>query len=61
VIETTVAIGFLKGGDILVLDNASTHGKGDNTYLEEWLWKSFGIFVLFLPTRTLEWNPTELV
>jgi hypothetical protein len=45
-IETAVAIGFLKGGDILVLDNASIHAKG-NTYLEEWLWKSFGIFVLF--------------
>jgi hypothetical protein len=31
-----VAIGFLKGGDILVLDNASIHGQGGNTYLKEW-------------------------
>jgi transposase len=60
-IEAAVAAGFLKGGDVLVLDNASIHGKGDNTYLEDWLWKSFGIFVVFLPTRTPEWNPTELV
>jgi hypothetical protein len=38
-IERAVGIGFLKRGDILVLDNASLHGKGDNTYLEEWLWE----------------------
>ena len=51
----------MKGGDILVLDNASIHAHGANTHLEEWLWVNFGIFVLFLPTRTPEWNPTELV
>jgi hypothetical protein len=61
-IETAVAIGFLKGRDILVLDkNASIHVQGDNMYLKEWLWESFGIFVIFLLTGTPEWNPpTEL-
>jgi transposase len=61
-IEAAVAVGFLKGGDILVLGNASIHGKGDKQYIPRGLlWKSFGIFVVFLPTRTPEWNPTELV
>jgi transposase len=60
-IETAVSMGFFKGGDILVLDNAAIHDKGENTYLEEWLWETFGIFILFLPTRTPEWNPTELL
>ena len=60
-IERAVAVGFLKGGDILVLDNASIHAQGNNTHLKEWLWVNFGISVLFLPTRTPEWNPTELV
>jgi hypothetical protein len=60
-VETAVSMGFFKGDDILVLDNAAIHDKGDNTYLEEWLWETFGIFILFLPTRTPEWNPTELL
>jgi hypothetical protein len=61
-IERAVAVGFLKGGDILVLDDAYMDTQGNNTYLEEWLWESFGAFVLFLPTRTPQcWNPIELV
>jgi transposase len=60
-IETAVSMGFFKGGDILVLDNAAIHDKGENTYLEEWHLETFGIFILFLPTRMPEWNPTELL
>jgi transposase len=51
----------LKEEGILVLDNVSIHGKGNNTYLKDSLWESFGIFVVFLPTRSPEWNLTELV
>ena len=60
-IEMAVACRFLKGGDVLVLDNASIHDKGENEGLADWLWHRFGIFVLMLPTRTPEWNPIELV
>jgi len=60
-IENALAQGFLRGGDILVLDNAAIHAGGENRVLEDWLWRQFGIFVLFLPTRTPEWNPQELV
>jgi hypothetical protein len=34
---------------------------GENRYLESWLWSRFCIFLLFLPTRSPEWNPQELV
>ena len=60
-VETAVAIGFLKGGDVLVLDNAAIHTGKENSVLEDWLWDNFGIFVLFLPTRSPEWNPVEQV
>ena len=60
-IEGAVASRFLSAGDVLVLDNASYHtGKGNNI-LANWLWKYFGVFVMFLPARTPEWNPIELV
>ena len=60
-IEEAIATGFLLSGDVVVLDNATIHTGGDNYILVEWLWEYFGIFVLFLPTRTPEWNPIELV
>ena len=60
-IEEAIATGFLLSGDVVVLDNAKIHTGGENYILVEWLWEYFGIFVLFLPTRTPEWNPIELV
>jgi transposase len=60
-IENALARGFFRAGDILVLDNAAIHAGGENQVLPEWLWRRFGIFLLFLPTRTPEWNPQELV
>ena len=53
--------GWLLRGDVLVLDNAAIHCGGENTDLEEWLWVNFQIFLVFLPARTPEWNPIELV
>jgi len=60
-IEGAVATGFLLPGDVLVLDNAAYHTEGGNDILARWLWEHHGIFVLFLPARTPEWNPIELV
>ena len=44
-----------------MLDNVSYHSKRKCAILEDWLWKRFDIFVLFLPPRTPEWNPIELL
>ena len=60
-VEAAVADGFLRRGDVLVLDNVSYHSKRKCAILEDWLWKRFDIFVLFLPPRTPEWNPIELL
>lgn len=56
-----VSSGFLQSGDVLVADNAANHTSGANSDLENWLWDNFRIFLLWLPARTPEWNPIELV
>lgn len=48
-------------GDVLVADNATIHSGGVNSDLEQWLWDNFQVFLLWLPARTPEWNPIELV
>lgn len=60
-VETACCSGYLRAGDVLVLDNAIIHSGKDNKHLEEFLWREFGVMVLFLPTRAPEWNPQELV
>ncbi len=59
--EDAVASGFLRPGDVLVMDNAANHTGKENTVLEDWLWNDHYIFALFLPARTPEWNPIELL
>jgi transposase len=60
-IEESIAMSWLRPGDVLVLDNAAIHKGKDNSVLEEWLWKYHSVLVLFLPARSPEWNPIELV
>ena len=60
-VELALASGFFHRRDILVLDNAAIHIGKENTVLEEWLWINFEIYVLFLPPRSPELNPIELV
>jgi len=43
------------------MDNAANHTDKENTVLEDWLWEEHSMFALFLPARTPEWNPIELV
>jgi hypothetical protein len=50
-VEQSVAKGFLRRGDTLVLDNASIHRYRAASTLEDWLWEDFGILLVFLPTR----------
>ncbi len=59
--EAAVASGFLRVGDVLVLDHAANHSGKENTVLDDWLWSEHSILVLFLPARTPEWNPIELL
>ena len=60
-VEAAIQDGFLRRRDILVLDNVSYHSKKHAAVLAEWLWRRFSIFVLYLPPRTPEWNPIELL
>ena len=60
-VEAAIRDGFLRRRDVLVLDNVSYHSKKHAAVLADWLWKRFSIFVLFLPPRTPEWNPIELL
>jgi len=59
-IEAAIIDGFLRCRDVLVLDNVAYHSGKCNKILERWLWKRFAIFVIWLPTRSPEWNPIEL-
>jgi hypothetical protein len=56
-----LASGFLQPGDFLVLDNASIHYFQELTGLDAYLWNYHGIFLQFLPTRSPELNPIELL
>ncbi|KAL3779012.1 hypothetical protein ACHAWO_010742 [Cyclotella atomus] len=60
-VERACCLGYLRAGDVLVLDNAAIHTGKSNKYLDDFVWTNFGVFILFLPTRTPEWNPQELV
>ena len=56
-----LASGFLQPGDFLVLDNASIHHFQEAMGLDAYLWNYHGIFLQFLPTRSPELNPIELL
>jgi hypothetical protein len=56
-----LASGFLRTGDFLVLDNASIHHYEEMVGMDEYLWNYHGIFLQFLPTRSPELNPIELL
>jgi transposase len=56
-----LSCGFLQPGDFLVLDNASIHHFQELTGLDAYLWNYHGIFLQFLPTRSPELNPIELL
>ena len=60
-LEYAICSGFFRGGDVLILDNAQVHTGKENTVLQDYLWDEYGIFLLFLPARTPEWNPMEQV
>ena len=60
-IKLSIQKGFLRPFDTLVLDNATIHCKGASRDLDEWLWEEHNILLLYLPTRSPELNPIELL
>ena len=53
--------GFLRTGDFLVMDNAAIHHYKESSVLEYVLMEKCGVVVIFLPTRSPELNPIELL
>jgi transposase len=60
-VEVAAQSGYLRRGDYLVIDNAQYHIGRENKAIEDYLWETYGVFVLLLPPRCPEWNPIELV
>jgi hypothetical protein len=65
--ELMVATGWLRHDEIIVMDNAAIHTGGAAADLERFLWETvvddrpLHILVVYLPTRSPELNPIELV
>ncbi len=53
--------GFLRTGDFLVMDNAAIHHYKEASVLEYVLMEKCGVVIIFLPTRSPELNPIELL
>ena len=53
--------GFLKARDVIVMDNASIHCYREAAVLEEILWVDYQILIVFMPARSPELNPIELL
>jgi transposase len=62
-----VETGWLVHDDFLVMDNAAVHTSGEARNLEEWFWdfivegRPWHFLVIYLPTRSPELNPIELI
>lgn len=55
-VELAINDGYFEPHDVLCMDRATIHNE-----IEEMLWQRCRVLVLFLPTRSPEWNPKELV
>ena len=53
--------GFLKPCDVIVMDNDSIHCYREAAVLEEILWVDYQILIVFMPARSPELNPIELL
>jgi transposase len=45
----------------LIMDNASIHTGGEAEIVEDMLWHAMEVLVVYLPTRSPELNPIELI
>jgi hypothetical protein len=60
-VYSMVVDGFLRNGDVLVIDNASIHWYRELAVLEEILWEDYKILIVFMPARSPELNPIKLM
>jgi transposase len=60
-IEFLLARNWFNQGDVLIMDNAWIHTGQEADIVEDLLWEASQVLVVFLPTRSLELNPIELV
>ena len=66
-VRLMVESGFLTHGEVLIMDNATIHSKGDAQGCANYLWntevdgKPLNVLVIYLPTRAPELNPIELI
>ncbi len=60
-VYSIIVDGFLRNGDVLMIDNASIHRCRDLAVLEEILWEDYKILLIFMPGRSPELNPIELM
>jgi transposase len=62
-----VVSGWLRHDEFIVMDNAAIHTGGDSEELERFFWETIiegrplHVLVIYLPTRSPELNPIELV
>jgi transposase len=62
-----IAKQFLLHDEFLIMDNATIHSRGNARVIKDMLWETIingrplHILVIYLPTRSLELNPIELV
>jgi hypothetical protein len=60
-VYSMVVDGFLRNGDVLVIDNASIHWYRELAVVEEILWEDYIILIVFMPARSPEPNPIKLM
>jgi transposase len=60
-IQFLLANSWFERGDVLIMDNASIHMGGEADIVEDLLWHAMQVLVIYLPTRSPELNPIELI
>ena len=60
-IEMLLRLNWFERGDVLIMDNASIHTGQEADIVEDLLWEAMQVLVVFLPTRSPELNPIELI
>ena len=59
-VYSMVVDGFVRNGEVLVINNASTHCYHDSALLKEISWEDYKILLIFMPTYS-HLNPIVLV
>jgi transposase len=60
-VEFLLLNNWFERGDVLIMDNASIHTGAEADIVENLLWHVMQVLVVFLPTRSPELNPIELI